>query len=552
MNYTFGLSKKAAIGAAAIFMMNFAEAQTLADGINYQDSHKFAKAKEAFTSMIASSATAPNYFYLGNAYLTQFEPNFDKAKEQFDKGLSVDSKSYLNKVGLASIKLGKGDKNGAINDFANIAKDSREKDPEVLYRIGEALTIYDNSNSPTLAIDYMNKAIEKAEKNGVPAYYYYTLGDAYRMIKDAGNAMTAYDKASVVAKSKASVFTRMATLWMAAKQYKLADENIKKAISVDATYAPAYKAQAAYNFVFQNQPETTKSLLKYTQYADEDPSTILEISKLYFINGDYAQAKSTLDKVFDKVSDPIKYKLKAYLNYQDGNYTDAKTNLDMYFAKTEKSRIIPSDSGLQGLIIAGLAIAQTDSTLKTSMRAEAEAKVLVAKNAKDETFNWDKELMKLRSGGSISQKDVDAGPTNESIENLKKQVAANKEDTTALFNLGNAYQDAKNWFGAAQTWEKMNELLPTWEPAFYSKAYALQNAGKSEMAVEAYENFLKVIATKTPDEQDKAKEMRSGAYYSIAYLLQKTDVAKAKQMLDQALLINPTDSNSLGLKKILK
>lgn len=40
------------------------------------------------------------------------------------------------------------------------------------------------------------------------------------MIKDPGNAMSAYEKASAIAKNKASVFYRMATLWMAAKQYK--------------------------------------------------------------------------------------------------------------------------------------------------------------------------------------------------------------------------------------------------------------------------------------------------------------------------------------------
>ena len=60
--------------------------------------------------MIAKSPTAENYYYLGYSYLSQFEPNFELAKENFDKGLAIDSKSYLNKIGLATIKLGKGQK----------------------------------------------------------------------------------------------------------------------------------------------------------------------------------------------------------------------------------------------------------------------------------------------------------------------------------------------------------------------------------------------------------------------------------------------------------
>ena len=99
--------------------------------------------------------------------------------------------------------------------------------------------------------------------------------------------MTAYDKASLVAKNKASVFYRMATLWLAAKQYKKAEENINKALNTDATYAPAYKAQADFNRIFQRHEETTKSLVNYTKYADEDTSTALEIAKLYFITVSY-------------------------------------------------------------------------------------------------------------------------------------------------------------------------------------------------------------------------------------------------------------------------
>lgn len=110
MKYRFGFSKKLLLSAAATFMLSFASAQTLSEGINDIDSHKYGKAKEVFNQMIAKSPTAENYFYLGYTYLIQFEPDFNKAKEYFDKGLSIDSKSYLNKVGLASIKLGKGQK----------------------------------------------------------------------------------------------------------------------------------------------------------------------------------------------------------------------------------------------------------------------------------------------------------------------------------------------------------------------------------------------------------------------------------------------------------
>ena len=551
MKYRFGLPKKIVFGAAATFLLSFANAQTVSEGIVNLDSHKYAKAKEIFNQMIAKSPTAENYYYLGYSYLSQFEPNFELAKENFDKGLAIDSKSYLNKIGLATIKLGKGQKASAIAELTQVAKESKEKDAEVLYRIGEALTMFENNNDPALAITYINKAIEKAQKYGVPAYYYYTLGDAYRLTRDPGNAMTAYDRASEVAKNKASVFYRMATLWMAAKQYKKAEENIAKAINTDATYAPAYKAQAQYNKIFQRHEETTQSLINYTKYADEDPSTALEIAKLYFINSDFAESKATLDKVFDKVNDPIKFKLRAYLQYNENDFVNAKTNLETYYAKVEQSRIIPSDAGLEAVIYAGLASKEANAATKAALMQKANEKLAVVKAAKDDTLDWDSEFAKASSGAAELQAKADAGPSNDNIVALKKQVAANKEDTTALFNLAMAYQEVSNWDGAALAWQKMNDLLPTWEPAYYSKGYALQQAGYKELAAVAFQKYIDVALTKTPAEQQALQETLFGAYYSVAYLLHTTDKVKANEALQKALAMKPDDKNSLLLQKEL-
>lgn len=552
MKYSINIPKKVVMSVAATFVLSFASAQTVAEGINYLDSHKYAKAKEVFNQLIAKSPSAENYFYLGNAYLVQFEPNFDKAKENFDKGLALDSKSYLNKIGLAAIKIGKGQKASAITDLTQIAKDSREKDPEVLYRIGEALSMYENSNDPNLAITYLDKAIQKAaDKDGVPAHYYYTLGDAYRMIKNPGSAMSAYENASSIAKNKASVFYRMATLWMAAKQYKKAEENINKAISTDPTYAPAYKAQAEYNRVFQRPEETTKGLINYTKYADEDPSTTLEIAKLYFINNDFAESKATLDKVFDKVSDPIKYKLKAYLQYEDNDFAGAKTNLETYLQNIEKSRIIPSDSGLEALIYAGLATKEADATAKAALMQKSAEKMAVVKAANDDTLNWDSEYAKVISGAGELRAKADAGPTNETIEGLKKQAAVNKEDTTVLFNLAQAYETASNWEGSALTWQKINELLPTWEPAYYSKGYALQKGGYNQPAALAYMKYIDVVMAKPVAEQQPLQDNLYGAYYNVALLLKDADKAKAVENINKALAIKPTDQSALSLQKLL-
>ena len=552
MKDIMNLTKKIAFGVSVGFLSNFAFGQTLQEGINSADSHKYAHARQVFTEMIAKSATAENYFYLGNLYLTQFEPSFDKAQENFNKGLEADKKSYLNKIGLASVKLGKDDKS-AIAEIKEIVKDSREKDAEVLYRAAEALTLFGGAANADLAIEFLNKAVEKSAKNGTPAHYYYTLGDAYRLKltnspQVAGAAMTAYEKALPSAKNKASVFTRIGTLWMQAQKWQFAKENIDKAILSDPTYAPAYKAKAGYDIRYQQNALATQDLINYAKYADEDPYTQLEISKLFFTNEDYANSKMYLDKVFDKVDDPIKYKLRAYLLYADGDYTGAKNSMDSFLAKAEKSRVLASDQGLKGLIAAGLAKDEKDPVKKAALLTESQQKIAIAKAAKDETMKWDDELIKIKGGGGVNQASVDAGATSPEIEALKALVAKNPQDTNTLFKLANAYQEVKNWNGAILSWQKMSGLLPTWAPAYYSQGYAYQQAGNNELAIIAYEKY---IDTLKPEEVETNKEVLSYAYFAVAYLSKDKNPAKAKDYVSKSVMLNPAYQDAVNLNNQL-
>lgn len=540
------LTRRVVLTAAVGFFTNLTFAQSVQDGINFVDSQKYAKAKQNFTDLINQNPKdASNFFYLGNIYLTQFDPNFTEAQDSFNKGLALDPKSYLNKIGLASVKLGKGDRS-AIAEIQQIVKDSKEKDAEVLFRAGEALTLFEKNNSPDLAISYLNKAIEKAQKNGVPAHYYYSLGDAYRLKKDPGNAMSAYDKAEVVAKNKASVYTRKGTLWIAAQQWQQAKQNIDKAIAVDPTYAPAYKALAGFNIKYQKNAEATQNLINYTKYADEDPYTQLEIAKLYFTNEDYANAKTTLNAVFDKVNDPIKYKLRAYILYGEGDYIGAKQNMDLFISQADKSRVQPSDEGLQGLIAAGIAKGEKDAAKKAQLDAIAQQKIAIAKAAKDETLKWDEELAKVKGG--INSASVEQGPTSPAIEALKKKIAENPSDTDSLYKLATEYQNVQNWNGAILTWGKMISALPEWAPAYYSQAYAYQQAKNNDMAKASYEKFISLVK---PAEIEANKPSLGYAYFFVAFMEKDTNPEKAKQDVAKSLEYEPTYQDAINLQKAL-
>ena len=329
---------------------------------------------------------------------------------------------------------------------------------------------------------------------------------------------------------------------------KAKSKNIDKAILSDPTYAPAYKAKAGYDIRYQQNALATQDLINYAKYADEDPYTQLEISKLFFTNEDYANSKMYLDKVFDKVDDPIKYKLRAYLLYADGDYTGAKNSMDSFLAKAEKSRVLASDQGLKGLIAAGLAKDEKDPVKKAALLTESQQKIAIAKAAKDETMKWDDELIKIKGGGGVNQASVDAGATSPEIEALKALVAKNPQDTNTLFKLANAYQEVKNWNGAILSWQKMSGLLPTWAPAYYSQGYAYQQAGNNELAIIAYEKY---IDTLKPEEVETNKEVLSYAYFAVAYLSKDKNPAKAKDYVSKSVMLNPAYQDAVNLNNQL-
>ena len=540
MEVRVGISKKLALGGVAVFsFLNVANAQSIQQGEVLVESYKFGQAKEVFTQLVTSEPTDKNFFYLGNTYLSQPDPDFAKATEAFNKGIAADKKAIYSRLGLASVKLGKGDKAAAIAEIKEIVKDSREKDTDLLAEAGKTLVKYDKNNDPRYAIELLNLAIEKSEKAGAPASYLYSLGDAYSALgvqtksgSDYGSAMTAFEKALPIAKSKAVVLTRMASLWMNAKAMDKAKTNLDNAKATDPSFAPTYKLLGTYFSLYQDYPQASANYKKYLSLADNDPNTVLDYAKLALLSKDFEGAEKALDSVFDQVQDPGKYRVKAYLLYQKKDYAGAKTNMETFISQAEKSRVQPSDTGLLGLVQAGLAKANNDQ----AMMADAKAKVGVAKAAKDTTFNWDEEF-DIASGAKKSIAIVSAptdGPTNATIDALNKQVAAKPNDTDALFKLANEYQAVENWKGAAYAWQKLTLELPTWESGFYGLGFAFQKAGDAENAVAAYERYVGVLSAKTADEKANAKETLANVYFNLANLT-TSDKEKSLQYINKSI-----------------
>ncbi len=137
---------------------------------------------------------------------------------------------------------------------------------------------------------------------------------------------------------------------------------------------------------------------------------------------------------------------------------------------------------------------------------------------------------------------------NPAIEQLKKQLEANPNDTQALVKLATAYQEAKDWNNAISIWNKTSELLPDWAPSYYSLGYVYQSMKDNANAKTAYEKYIAMVK---PAEIEANKQNLAYAHLFVAFALQETDKAQAKQHIAKSLEYDPSNEDAIKLNKFL-
>eukprot|EP00759_Apiculatamorpha_spiralis_P025540 PhF_6_TR28915/c0_g1_i1/m.42224 len=183
-------------------------AQTVQDGLALIHSEKLNEAGGVFKKLAEGTPSADNQYYLGYYYIQAGQ--LDEAQKAFEKGLQLDDKSYINQVGLGTVALGKGDKAKAKELFDEAEK-KKKKDAEVLFRIGEAYTLFEKNNDPAEAIRLLDEAI-KRDKNLADAYI--AKGDALILRNEGGAAATAYEYALTAKPNYAVAYNRIGQIFL--------------------------------------------------------------------------------------------------------------------------------------------------------------------------------------------------------------------------------------------------------------------------------------------------------------------------------------------------
>ncbi len=524
------------------------------------DAEQYEKAKTILKNLLqAKPGNGKATFYLGNIYLKQNLE--DSAKIYFQKGLSGTESAKWNYIGLGQIDLDKANPTAAQANFDMATKDIKKKDIEEYINIAKA---YMNSDKPDYktALVYLNKA--KAV-NPTDANLQMAFGDAYYGDKNQNESYTSYRNAFQTDGTLIRAKMQLGVLLKGAKSYTEAVKAYDNVIAIDPNYGPVYRELAeTYYYWGNNEPKKYNEYIqkalgyyeKYMSLTDYSLASRMRHADFLILAKDYkaleieANAMKELDKVNPRI---LRY--LGYSAYENGNMDTAIKSIQE-FISNPNSKVIARD-----YLYLGLAKLKKSNNLETKTADP----VLFSEGVNDIKKSVEMEITMTNDLSEIGKKFYE--------QKLFKEAAAIYEIATSNpnsknflldnFYLGNSFYynntrkevvkpDLVELQKADAAFGKVIEASPTTQDAYIFRARANRLLENDDMIIKYYEDYMRVVTEKGPEEVTKNKAKFIESYNNIAASYANTDKAKAKEYFNKTLALDPTNPYATESLKTLK
>lgn len=549
-------------------------AQDLEQAQKAIDAEKYDKAKSVLKGLTNSDPDqGKNFFILGNVYLTQKVE--DSAKIYFEKGLAAKKDANFNHIGLGQIALNNKDAVKSNESFNKAQVDMRRKDFEEFLYIGRAFL---NTETPNYAsaLLFLNKAKEIQPND---AQVLLSLGDAYYgegKINDAYSAYrNAYDADNSVLRAK----LQLGVITKGSKAFQEAKSAFENILSIDPNYGPAYRELAETYYVWSlndkdNYAAYNKQALeyydKYLAMTDYSLDSRMRHADFLILTKDYTALEKEANemKKLDKVNPRI-LRYLGYSAYENGNNEETIKAINDFLA-TPSVKPIGRD-----YLYLGMAKTNKSLTLATpedSTSVDKVEPVLFQSGVADMLTGVQIDPAMANELNDIGKKFFDIKLYNEAAA-IYEVATSNPNSQNFLYD--NFYLGYALYFGnvnlpqgekinpivvekASKAFENVIAVSPTTHDAYIYKARVnslLEDSAEAQAKmVKNYEEFIKVLTEKGEAEVNKPanKTKFVEAYINMGTFFATTDKAKAKELYQKALAIDPTNEIVLSRLSALK
>ncbi|MGV3610589.1 MAG: tetratricopeptide repeat protein [Fluviicola sp.] len=522
----------------ALSLGTAAQAQTLQDANKKTENERYDLARKDYQKLVQADPTSvENAFFFGNFYALIGEK--DSAITLWRKAGTINVEDKLGMVSAAKALYFSGDTTTAGQQFCEIIKKTKRKNPVVLHRIAETYATGPLKNLK-LAETYLRDVVRLDPKN-LDAFV--LLGDVL-LAQSRSNASAAteqYNFALAIDPSAAKVIVRKAKIYQGVENYKLANDEYKKAQAADPTYAPAYRENAELNILFDQYKAAIEMWEKYLALNDTDEARYRYATSL-FGGKQYCNALPQLEKIEKSGFTNMYTKRMLFYSLYECNekadslqYVRALNESENFLKVVPKDKIISSDYKYRGLIYGKLK--QEDKSIEQYYMA---ASIDTAKASE-----YLSDIAKMYSDKKNYPKLIE-------VYTKKMQAYPAKMQATEYYEFGRAYYfGPKDYKMADSIFGRLVAVNPAFPGGHFWQARArvqldLNPKAKTYLAQPQYESFLAAL---TPEDiaggSYKSYIMEASKYLGDYYVNSPMkDKAKADAMWNKVLEIDPNDAQA--------
>ena len=519
----------------------------------------YGKAKEVLNQFIGTEKEplkqAEAYYWLGECeYRDLLDDNktkaFEKAREQYNKGLLVAKSSPHCQVGMGKLLLDAKNGKEALKTFDQAIKDSRKKPykeghPEIFILIGDSYLNCTQKNADQ-AVSYYTRARDVEPTNGLA---WLKLGDGNLAKGDAGAAMSAFESASQKDKSNADIYLKMGRIWKRASKFDLAEDQFQNGLKVNNQYAPIYKDLIELYMDTKKYDKVLPALEKYIPLAGNDFSARRRlVTFLTYQAKDYDRAVVEAQKLLK--DDPTQTTMYRWIAWAKNSKADQKV--------VENKNVMGDDAKM--LYQEGREASKKLFELVPADRLvyydyEFPAKAALRLGDMEDASKLYKKVVELDSTKACDYYSQFIGAyyaAKKYKEGL--DLLAEKEGTTCKVESSDYYNamyialGAKFWDLAIKYADKYAVAQPTLTDPLMIKGRALVQLDSEVPTWKAKEVYEKLIQMYEAKPSDRGKPHVAAAYnYIGTYYGAQQDLLKAKEYFQKTLAVDSLNKTAVDM-----